>query len=135
MIKVRLGIDAPKEVTVHRREVYEAIQNQNPCDPVLPRQTRRSEQDSSLPRIRARVETGPCESAGRVEALLEMGKRHRDVGRPEVDFINRTNSRIHGPLSGQPRTVTRFRVVHDHVAVDELAQPAACGKSRLDGRG
>lgn len=27
--KIRLGIDAPKEVTVHRREVYEAIHNQN----------------------------------------------------------------------------------------------------------
>jgi carbon storage regulator len=27
--KVRLGIEAPKDVTVHRREVYEAIQNQN----------------------------------------------------------------------------------------------------------
>ena len=26
--KVRLGIDAPKDVTVHRREVYEAIHNQ-----------------------------------------------------------------------------------------------------------
>ena len=26
--KVRLGIDAPKDVTVHRKEVYEAIQNQ-----------------------------------------------------------------------------------------------------------
>ena len=26
--KVRLGIEAPKDVTVHRREVYEAIQNQ-----------------------------------------------------------------------------------------------------------
>jgi carbon storage regulator len=26
--EVRLGIEAPKHVTVHRREVYEAIQNQ-----------------------------------------------------------------------------------------------------------
>lgn len=26
--KVRLGIEAPKDVTVHRREVYEAIQQQ-----------------------------------------------------------------------------------------------------------
>lgn len=27
--KVRLGIEAPKEVTVHRQEVYEAIQREN----------------------------------------------------------------------------------------------------------
>ncbi len=27
--KVRLGVEAPKEVTVHRREVYEAIQRTN----------------------------------------------------------------------------------------------------------
>jgi len=39
--KVRLGIDAPKDVSVHRREVYEAIQGQaqaaNPgTSPLLP---------------------------------------------------------------------------------------------------
>src|SRR4051812_36768714 len=27
--KVRLGIEAPKDVTVHRREVYDAIQSQS----------------------------------------------------------------------------------------------------------
>lgn len=32
--KVRLGIDAPKDVSVHRREVYEAIQSQSkPSEP------------------------------------------------------------------------------------------------------
>lgn len=30
--KVRLGIEAPKDVTVHRREVYEAIQNARTLD-------------------------------------------------------------------------------------------------------
>lgn len=27
--KVRLGIEAPKEVSIHRKEVYEAIQREN----------------------------------------------------------------------------------------------------------
>ena len=35
--KVRLGIDAPKDVTVHRREVYEAIQNQLRANEESPR--------------------------------------------------------------------------------------------------
>ena len=34
--KVRLGIEAPKEVPVHRREVFEAIQREGkkPCPPI-----------------------------------------------------------------------------------------------------
>ena len=31
--KVRLGIDAPKEVPVHRQEVYDAIQRENQRNP------------------------------------------------------------------------------------------------------
>ena len=27
--KIRLGIEAPKEISVHRREVYEAIHSEN----------------------------------------------------------------------------------------------------------
>ena len=34
--KVRLGIEAPKDVTVHRREVYEAIHGQTPPDTSIP---------------------------------------------------------------------------------------------------
>ncbi len=39
--KVRLGIDAPKEVTIHRQEVYEAIYGANSAgnDPNAPSPT------------------------------------------------------------------------------------------------
>ena len=34
--KVRLGIDAPKDVTVHRQEVYEAIKRERDHESGLP---------------------------------------------------------------------------------------------------
>ena len=34
--KVRLGIEAPKDISVHRREVYDAIQSQKAHEPDVP---------------------------------------------------------------------------------------------------
>jgi carbon storage regulator len=34
--KVRLGIEAPKSVPIHRSEVYAAIQAQPPCSETIP---------------------------------------------------------------------------------------------------
>lgn len=54
--KVRLGIEAPTEIPVHRREVYEAIQRENQRASQLdPRDTRavggsRSSESGSPPR-------------------------------------------------------------------------------------
>jgi carbon storage regulator len=40
--RVRLGIEAPREVSVHRREVYEAIQRENrEASHIQPDQARR----------------------------------------------------------------------------------------------
>ena len=58
--KVRLGIEAPKHVTVHRREVYEAIQNQARASIRMPKSSPRSLTWPTLPER-------PC--AGRSSSL------------------------------------------------------------------
>ena len=84
--KVRLGIDAPKDVTVHRREVYEAIQNQLKDRPVETR--------------------AACRHPGRRPRLIRTRSLLHADQRFRAPSGQRTNSRIQGPLSGQPRTVT-----------------------------
>jgi len=46
--KVRLGIDAPQDIPVHRQEVYEAIQRENQqAGQIKPADTRKLGKDSS----------------------------------------------------------------------------------------
>jgi carbon storage regulator len=46
--RVRLGIEAPREISVHRREVYEAIQRENQqAAQIRPDQARRINPDSA----------------------------------------------------------------------------------------
>ncbi len=52
--KVRLGIEAPSEIPVHRREVYEAIQRENRRAAQLPVQQARE-----LPVPKGQVPPGP----------------------------------------------------------------------------
>ena len=45
--KVRLGVDAPKEVPVHRREVYDAIRRNSHPDDASAEETQASENHSA----------------------------------------------------------------------------------------
>ena len=48
--RVRLGIEAPREIAVHRREVYEAIQRENQqASQIRPDQARRISDGSQSP--------------------------------------------------------------------------------------
>lgn len=74
--KVRLGIEAPKDVAVHRREVYEAIQQQNREESQLgPKDARQIERPHQPPRREPR--SGCPEPAADVQQQGARGTRHQ----------------------------------------------------------
>ena len=68
--KVRLGITAPKEVTVHRKEVYEAIKREN----------------------RAAAQVRPEDLPGTIGQAQRQGPRLVDHNRPQVQPTVRVTS-------------------------------------------
>ena len=134
--KVRLGIEAPKDVTVHRREVYEAIQNQNPTtlDP-----------GSKVPASGSVIELGASRSIRLTNDLVQqctslVSFPLDDV--PEHGSVSITlgagiDCRSHQPDEfPHPGSVVRptsdrdERAVDDHVSIHELARPPRGRRAR-----
>jgi carbon storage regulator len=79
--KVRLGITAPKEITVHRKEVYEAIKRENR----VAAQVRPEDLDPATPHPGGRtISSGPKLASGQAERRPEAFDPDKPVLRPTI---------------------------------------------------
>ncbi len=79
--KVRLGITAPKEITVHRKEVYEAIKRENRAAA----QVRPEDLDpSAAPHPGGRTISGPKLASGQAQRRPEAFDPDKPMVRPTI---------------------------------------------------
>lgn len=89
--KVRLGINAPTEIPVHRRETHEAIQRENLKTSGLEMQTAQQPIDikqkiTSYEQFRTQLDQGEYVEAGKIYLIPD---RNFDVSHQELDKLSK----------------------------------------------
>ena len=131
--KVRLGIEAPKHVTVHRREVYEAIQNQARLSIRMPTEfAPKPESSNRLSRAEPALARSPSRDAsGRLRySLLSRTDAAFSLASRLLRAFQQPNEFPHPRAVVGPASDRDERAVDDHLAVDELARPRRAGRAR-----
>src|SRR5206468_3429066 len=109
--KVRLGIDAPKDVTVHRKEVYEAIQSQLKAHEEAPRAVA-PENGFQLGVAGQRLAPGPAGGHDQERAVAVRGDRlvSLDEVTGDGDRLRPVPEELRGPSARKHERVVRGRV-------------------------
>ena len=93
--KVRLGVEAPKEIPVHRREVFEAIQRENQssrrlegtvAQQVVPQTTAATPQKTQYQLFVERLNFGEYVEAGRI---YNESPRNFEASHQELDKLSK----------------------------------------------